>query len=737
MKNHTANTGLNDPQEIKEIMFRLGHFDPSHQDSYGNQVLDYLVLDSLSMYGSVLQVTADEVRRAIKKTYLLDFDEAEINAAAKRLSAKHMINFIAGDRLIKHHFQIAAETEVKINGNIAKTRALEDSVIQTWKDELLEKYKGYPAIKENMQMVVDLLHLFASRMFVRHGVECVALLYPEDEKTKTWLNKIQGSILKDMPKLDPFIDAIFRLEIPSFFKSVDSERRSYITNLFNTSFFWHLIQVDEKCSRLLSEVTKGQTLVLDNNILYSLVGFDGANIMQSVHSLLKMSRSLNYKLSVTTKTVDEFYGSLDWHMKELKRKLPIPVELAKIALDSLGTGSFLTSYWEYFVKHRLSIEEFVTEKSHIDSLLDKLEIEKVSKFRNEIEKSEELLEQESILRSSCGNQFFNDNIITHDAFHRVFIQKVRKGAKHRFSDAVAWFLTSDTKLPNFDRFARKGSQCLPFCILTDEWIQINRPLLARTSNQREYEESFHLLVTQPFLRTTMSTLSMESAYNQVLGRLARYESMNPELALNIVADKHFMVTMSADESEAKIEERLENKFVDLAAELESQKKDLEKDVNTKKKTVEDLQARITQVEKILEESRSQQKLESEILSKELEKEKSEKAMIKGQLEVSKGDLKTSEDSVTKISSEFKQFKTNLRIWSLTFSVFAIASVALWLNGYWLNWHWFDVHRNRFLIELCLQIFLVFACLSVPLRKLWIHIVGILVAVLLAIITLIS
>jgi hypothetical protein len=736
MKKETKNTSLNDPQEIKKIMFRLGHFDPSHKDTYGNQVLDYLVLDSLSTYGSAFRVTANDVRKTIKKTYLLDFEEVEINTAAKRLRDKKMLNLFTGDRIEKPQFQILVETEERINNNITKTRTLEDAVIQIWKEELLEKYKAYPVIKENIEIIVDLLHLFASRMFVRHGVECVALLYPDNEKTKIWLSEVGGSILKDMPKHDPFTDAIFRIEIPAFFRSIDPNRMSYITNLFNTSFFWHLIQVDEKCSRLLSEVTKGQTLFLDNNILYSLVGFDGANIMQSVHNLLKMSKALNYKLAITTKTIDEFYGSLDWHMKEHKKRPPVPAELARIALDSLGTNSFLTSYWEYFVKHKLSIEEFVTEKSHIDSLLDKLEIEKVSRYRNEIEKSKELVEEESILRSSCGNQF-NDNIITHDAFHRILIQKVRKDPKYRFSDAVAWFLTSDTKLPNYDRFARKGSRSLPFCILTDEWIQINRPLLVRTSNQREYEESFHLLVTQPFLRTTMSTMSQEKTYNQVLGRLAHYKNMSPQLALNIVTDKIFLVTMSAEENETKIEEKIENKFVDLAAELESRKKELEKDVNTEKRTVEDLQARILQVERILEESRSRQKLESENLSKELEKEKSDRAIIKKELEVSINNSKTYEDSFIKVSKEFGQYKTTFKNWLLTFFVLAIASTALWLNKYWLNWHWFDVHRNKFLIELCFQILLIFAFLNIPLRKHWITWIEIIVAIFITIITLSS
>jgi len=423
-------------EETKEAMFRLAHFDPTYKDEYCNQLVDYLVLDALATYGSLLIVTASQVRTHIKKVFKLDFEEEEINASAKRLNQKGMAKYTEIRRGVNTQIQISIETESNIKNNLAKIQKMEDDVIEEWKEEIRSKYKDYSIVEQKIDLIVNNLELFISKILSKHGIECVTLLYPEEQKTRQWLSGIESVILDTLPKIDPFIDLIMNLEIPNFFKTATSKRTLYIINLFNSSFFWHLIQVDEKCSNLLRSVTKGQRLYLDNNVLYSLVGFDGANMLQASHTMLKLAEELGYELHITNRTIDEFHNSLNWQMKELKEKPPLPRELARIATQKLAKESFLTCYWNEFAKNGTSIEEFVAEKSHLDDILSGLEIKQTNKFRTEIEESEELVNEESILRSICIADI-NDDIIEHDAFHRVFINKIRRGPKHHFSEAVA------------------------------------------------------------------------------------------------------------------------------------------------------------------------------------------------------------------------------------------------------------------------------------------------------------
>ena len=67
-------------EQIKSALRRLARFDPTCKDAYGNQVKDYLVLDALAAHGQ-LKVTAQDVKIYLKQTFLLDFEEPEINAS--------------------------------------------------------------------------------------------------------------------------------------------------------------------------------------------------------------------------------------------------------------------------------------------------------------------------------------------------------------------------------------------------------------------------------------------------------------------------------------------------------------------------------------------------------------------------------------------------------------------------------------------------------------------------------
>ena len=63
---------LSNDSDIKQVMHKLAYFNPSAQDEYGHQVIDYLVLDTLSGYG-VISVTAPRICQYIKDSFKLDF----------------------------------------------------------------------------------------------------------------------------------------------------------------------------------------------------------------------------------------------------------------------------------------------------------------------------------------------------------------------------------------------------------------------------------------------------------------------------------------------------------------------------------------------------------------------------------------------------------------------------------------------------------------------------------------
>ena len=196
--------------QTTQAMIRLAHFDPTCRDEYGHQVIDYLVLDSLATFG-ILSVMAANVKANIHRAFLLDFAEAEIHASGLRLSRAGLIVYSEEKRDERSTFKIIPEINERITSNLLETKKLENDVIQNWKSYLRDEYQEYKTLIENIEGIADNLCLFMSRMFIRHGVECVALLYPDEKKTRDWMASIKQSILDGLPSIDPFTDAIARL----------------------------------------------------------------------------------------------------------------------------------------------------------------------------------------------------------------------------------------------------------------------------------------------------------------------------------------------------------------------------------------------------------------------------------------------------------------------------------------------------------------------------------------------
>lgn len=641
-----------------EALRRLAHFDPTCTDEYGHQALDYLVLDALASIGE-LSATPSQVAEIIRAVYRLEFELAEIREAARHLAGSGLVDIEPHEQHEPLHLTIRAKAAERIRTNLMYVQRLEDDVLRAWKGELESKYSDYQVIVNGVDRLVDALKIFMAEMFYRHGVECVALLYPDAKRTRAWLQDESHNVLDALPQDDTFLGTVARYEIPTFFESQDGARAEYVTSLLNSSFFWHLLQVDEDCSRLLRDVVHGQQLFLDNNVVYSLVGFHGADMLASTHRMLELAVELGYSLRVTTKTIDEFQASLQYQMRKLQSRPPVPTELARIALHELGTRSFLTAYWQELVSYGTSVEDFIAEKSHLERVFDGLGVRIHDEWRAEIEQSPELLTEMRTLRS-VSPPSISDQVLEHDAFHRILIGRTRGTTAYHFSEAKAWFLTHDRKLPHYSQVARHGGTQLPFCLTTDQWVQLNRPLLTRTHTSDELRDSFHTLITKPFLRSMLPPFRMDEAYNRVLGRLARHKHMTPKLALDIVTRKQFMFRIACTD-EANIPE-------------------LEKDIDS----------------------------ELVALAEQYQREKLETTT---ELAAAKGEASQLRDSLTDVRSQ-------LRRWGIGAVLLLITSLVLWFHHKILGSSLLHSHRNGLLLAVAAELFLLAVLLNIPLRRHW-------------------
>ena len=705
---------------VKTALFKLAFFEPNLSDENDNQVIDYLVLDCITAHSPMLECNTIEVVKYIKTTFSVDFEEAEVLSSAERLQKKEHILII--DSNSKHTPPRFKLIKPNTDTNQEKIKELEEAVFEEWSAYLIGKYKAF-VNDSNVDKIIQSFQSFLSKMLVLHGKESVSTLYPDNPKTQNWLDKVNDDIIKELPNLGKELDIIQQIEIPLFFKEDNKNRKEYLNNLFNASFLWHLIQIDDSCSEYFKKTLEGQILVLDNNILYSLIGLHGAQLLNAIQSLLKYANELGYKLVVTTKTLDEFYNSIK---KNTEKALTSPIyskNIALAAIEVLDSNKFLISYWQEFIKHGLAIEEFAVEKSHIKNILDGFGVTITEQFREEIEKSEELKDEESLLRESCGQGNFSQSVIEHDAFHRVFIKKLRNGFKYKFTEAKAWFLTHDSKLPVYAHFALKGKSALPFCISTNEWMQVNRPFLKRHNS--EFEKSFQILVTQQFLRAALSNFKVDKIKEKLLSKLNRYSNMDTQLAFDLATDVHFLYSLSKEKSEEKVEEKIESAILDINQNLKEENKEiyvaLERQEIENQEKIKHLNSDIDNIKSELTKKDEMHNVllgEVQILKGSLS-EMSEKINKKeNEVTITKTELEKRDKEIERISKTAKIQKAII-LWGGFSMLVIIGTAVIWNFENLFDWQWFIVHSKSLAMKIILNVELILIALNIPLSKHWV------------------
>ena len=206
---------------------------------------------------------------------------------------------------------------------------------------------------------------------------------------------------------------------------------------------------------------------------------------------------------------------------------------------------------------------------------------------------------------------------------------------------------------------------------------MNRPLLARTSGTDEYEASLQCLVTTPFLRSMLGTASLESAYQRVMSRIDRYETMSPRLALQIATDQHFMFTLADESAPADIDAEVDKRIMDLAGQL-AESGQLETQLEVQGKIISDMRLK---------------------------------------LEEMKNGQNSAREKDAERAASLHNAQQRERWWAFG-TLLVISTVVLWLRSGTLLWRWLDASDLAFFLKLTLQMTAVFLLLLIPLRKHW-------------------
>jgi len=530
-----------------DIISRLSTFEPFYKDNIGNQLIDYLVLDAL-LDNKKNYIEINKIENYIKKMYNIKFELTEIKYSIRNLKNKEMVEFITDAKGNPICARIKVNILKKIKENIDRFKKLEKKVFERWKSQIfkelsrMKEVETAEKVKNKIDLMEENLKVFISKMFVKHGIECVTILYPKSRKLKEWLGLIKNPIFNILPSIDESVDNVLeKIGITTFFMDKHVDTRAYINNLFNSSFYWHLIQIDKKCSQILSKKkVNGQKLFLDTNFMFSLAGLHEKYKDKNAQSVLNCSRSLGYKLFVTNRTLREFNDSMNSKYNK------------KIFIKEVGEKKWNLIYNKWIINQ--------------DKTLKEKNITKTDLYQKIIEESEEYLNEQKILRANCKQETL-ENIIKHDAFHKVLIKKIRGNNDKiiKISNAKAWFLTEDIKLINYANLFIKKDIKFPYCLSVDQWIQINRPLLPRIKTKKNLNRFFFSIITTPSIRSYFSPKENLEKIKEIENYNKKCKKLGLNETLDIIMQKHF--NLGINNQNQKIKNNHGRKIINFVGEL--------------------------------------------------------------------------------------------------------------------------------------------------------------------------
>jgi hypothetical protein len=568
--------GLNmSVEQTSRAVLRLCHFAPMGSGSFARDLLEFIVEIALSTQGQG-RYTTSQIRAFVHDLLPLEFEYEEILEAVRRLVMQNRL-FATAEAIVDSdtRFGLEARRRVELENQVRHSEAIHRKNVDKWLRALEEKYP-YLTSSDLDCLRADLL-AYLVNLISFHGAECVDLIYEDSEAVSELLGSNGTQLFTILPARPSHLEQVRQIELPEFFRDASADRKAYIGSLLDSAFLLHMLQLDPECSAIVRAQLAGGTIYLDTNLVYRLLGLQGPELFLAAKRLVEISHELGYELVVSPLTIDEFKESLRRNASRLPHIPMLTEDMLEVAVTADTEEDFVKAYLRRKRSAWVSPETFVEYYRQVDGLLrDEYGIPIAEEpFKSTVIDPEELLNQISLLSRSVEDfkkdrygddidlRLPHEEVLRHDAYHRLFILSLRGQEPKSFTETPYWFLTCDSKLPRYDRLARKGRPGVPFCALSGQWLQVLRPFLPRHA---DFEEVLACCLSSPFLGA-FRTLPGD-AVRDILGRIAMIKPSLPAVAARIVANRQFVEQFAEAESDEIKHELIENEIASIAEEYE-------------------------------------------------------------------------------------------------------------------------------------------------------------------------
>ncbi len=421
--------------------------------------------------------------------------------------------------------------------------------MDAWHIHLQEQYPSLTD-QELSRLLTD-QQAFNRQVLLRYGAQTQALLGAGPPPSEGKLAPTIEGIFSSLPPVDQHLMGMRRETLTAFWLDAEGDRALYLTRLLDNACIVHTAHIDPKCSSLVRGVFQGTLFYLDTNVLYRLLNLQGPQHFFQIRTLADVIRQIGGKLLVSQRTLKELRTSLRANIERIRAHPIASRTLAALAARASSEQDFVSLYYDEYARTGVSVDEFAARARNVDALLPQLGVMVDDNPHDDAMATPSLPQEEGAVLLAARDPGVHGEIITHDAFHRLLILRLR-GDTTSFARARAWFVTCDGKLRRYDWIRRRedGNE-IPFCIHPDHCMQMTRWALPRTA---DYDRAFAQLVACPFIGT-IARLPSEAA-QRVCARIDRYaieagidEAVAAQAAVLTMVDERLAASLRAPASE--------------------------------------------------------------------------------------------------------------------------------------------------------------------------------------------
>ena len=503
---------------------RLALYSPFNPDARIETVCRELVLAAVHENDARI-ASCIECQQIIHNLWGLELELTEISAAARRLVKQ-------GKLIEEHgHRHLSDECSNSLAKRVRTSNEVETTAFEEWEQLVRRRFRSLGTLQ--LAQLREDLASWIQHIISEYGVEAGILLSPQRSRHAQYLDEVNALGDGVLPKRSADVMMVRAEALGLFFDEKTPMRERFFDNLLATAYLMSVFTLDPTALGGVRQLTNGQRLYLDTNLVYSLLRLNGPERYRATQRVLNLSFHLGYQVCVTPWTATEMQESVRLTRLRLARAGPSPQNLANLAQHD-DDEKFIRAFRQLHRESGLSLEDFLALHENIDLLLNAEGVEVVDEGCEAVDAAADRFDEliGTLERERGDGPEKPRALQEHDVKLRLLVQLLRGDKRRRFSNVGYLVLSNDHVLCRFAEQHLDRSWEVPFAVSLSKWAHITRSLTPRTM---DYDQTLADIHETPSVRP--SGLISQADIVEAQNRINAHEKYPEPITMRMLLDK--------------------------------------------------------------------------------------------------------------------------------------------------------------------------------------------------------